>query len=396
MIRKILHLDLDAFFCSVEEIMNPSLKGLPFATGGSPEGRGVITSCSYAARKKGIHSAMPSRIALKIYPQLILVQSHYEEYKKASIEIMKILHEFTPLIEQISIDEAFLDVSDLPDAGKDIAERIQKKIYMEMCLPCSIGIATNKLVAKIATNIAKSNNKSLYAPMAILEIPPGEEEKFLSKLPIRELWGIGEKTAAQFESIGCFLIGDIAEIPISLLEKQFGQYAHVWKKRATGIDDRQVGEVIKIKSISNEITFSKDVKKFQSLKKVIRELSKKMVWRLRKKGLGGTTIRIKIRWSNFETHTKQITLSQPTNQFSLINQFANDLLKQIWKKEKAVRLLGVAVTNLSEMYQQLNFLERDFLKEEKLENAIELIRKKFGEQMINRGNSDWIQHFWKE
>ena len=187
--RKILHIDLDAFFCSVEEMLDPTLKGTVFATGGSPDSRSVVTSCSYAARKLGIHSAMPMKVALQKIPGLKIVHGHYGKYHDFSVQVMEILADTTPLVEQISVDEAFIDVTDMPQTGRQIASRLQERIAQETGLPCSIGIASNKLVAKIATNIAKSSYKGEQSPRAILEVPAGQESEFLASLPIEELWG---------------------------------------------------------------------------------------------------------------------------------------------------------------------------------------------------------------
>ena len=191
--RKILHLDLDAFFCAVEELLNPSLKGKKFAVGGSPDRRGVVSTCSYAARKCGIHSAMPMSQAIRRCPDLIIVHSGFEYYREKSHEVMEILHHFTPLVEQISIDEAFLDVTDLPQPIEEIARSVQKEINQKPHLPCSLGAASNKLVAKIADNIGKKQVKTDTYPNAINWIPNGREAEFLSPLNVDELWGVGRK-----------------------------------------------------------------------------------------------------------------------------------------------------------------------------------------------------------
>ncbi len=223
--RKILHVDLDAFFCAVEEKFDPSLEGKAFATGGSPEGRGVVTSCSYAARQFGIRSAMPMKQALQKYPQLIIVHGHYKEYSNQSRQVMEIIQNLTPLVDQISIDEAFLDVSDLPRESRQIASDLQMTIYSELHLPCSIGAASNMLVAKIATNIGKSNHKGITPPMAIMVIKPGKEKEFLAPLPVIEMWGIGPKTAEEFNKLGIKTIGDVLRFPEDDLKNKFGNYA---------------------------------------------------------------------------------------------------------------------------------------------------------------------------
>ena len=258
--RKILHVDLDAFFCSVEEKFDPSLIGKAFATGGSPDGRGVVSSCSYAARQHGIHSAMPMKLALRMYPQLLVVRGHYREYSNQSREVMKIINELTPLVEQISIDEAFLDVSDLPAEPKRIASDLQMAIFSRLNLPCSIGAATNKLVAKIATNVGKSNHRGNTPPMAINVIDPGKEQSFLAPLPVIEMWGIGPKTAEEFNKLGIRTIGEIVKFPEDALVKRFGNYAFDLIQRAKGIDDHPVSDLEGIKSVSNETTFFTDVK----------------------------------------------------------------------------------------------------------------------------------------
>ncbi|MBM3138610.1 MAG: DNA polymerase IV, partial [Chloroflexi bacterium] len=314
MSRKILHLDLDAFFCAVEEKFDPSLKGKPFATGGSPDGRGVVTSCSYAARQYGIHSAMPMIQALRKFPGLLTVHGHYSEYSKQSREVMEIIRNLTPLVEQISIDEAFMDFSDLPETSQRIATDLQMKIYSELDLPCSIGAASNKLVAKIANNIGKKKKKGNFAPMAITVIEPAMEMDFLAPLPVEEMWGIGPKSTAELNQIGIKTLGDILLFPREELVKRFGIFADDPIRRSRGIDDRPVAEYEGVKSISNEITYFQDKSDQSELHVTLKHLSEKVGSRLRKKHLSGKTVKIKLRWPDFDTHTHQITLVQPTNQ----------------------------------------------------------------------------------
>jgi DNA polymerase-4 len=225
MTRKILHLDLDAFFCSVEEILDPSLKGKPFAVAGRPDQRGVVSSCSYAARKFGIHSAMPTSRALSLLPQLILVSDRHGNYSEFSDKVMAILDDTSPLVEKVSIDEAFLDVSDMQQSGKQIARSLQDRIRAELDLPCSIGVATNKLVAKVANDYGKSKSNSSTAPCAITVVPPGAEADFLAPLPVQALWGIGPKSAESLNSLGITTIGDLASMRDSDLSALFGKTA---------------------------------------------------------------------------------------------------------------------------------------------------------------------------
>ncbi len=383
--RKILHIDLDAFFCSVEELLDPDLRGKVFAVGGSPESRGVVSSCSYAARNLGIHSAMPVKTALLKAPGLKLIHGHYEKYQFYSKKVMEILCDTTPLVEQISIDEAFIDVTDMPQMGKEIAFSLQKRILDETGLPCSIGIASNKLVAKIATNIAKSSYQGDQTPRAVLEVPAGGEAEFLAPLPIKELWGIGKKSVPRFIQMGYKTIGDLAKASDTLLEKQVGNLALTLKKRAAGIDSRPVGNEEEIKSISNEVTFGNDIADRNEIERTLRVLSEKVAYRLRRQGLSGRTIRLKIRWPDFETHTRQFSLGQPTNHDTVIYQSILQLLYEIWKPDMKVRLLGVAVANLSTTVQQLSILDSNFQKEDSLLQAMDEIKERFGKRMIVRG-----------
>jgi DNA polymerase-4 len=396
MASKILHLDLDAFFCAVEEKFDPSLKGKPFATGGSPEGRGVVSSCSYAARQFGIHSAMPMKLALRKYPELIIVRGHYKDYSKESRKVMDIIRNLTPLVEQISIDEAFLDVTDLPESPQRIASDLQMKIYSELDLPCSIGAAANKLVAKIANNIGKKQKRGKFAPMAITVIESGKEQEFLAPLPVEEMWGIGPKSAAEFNEIGIITIGDILKFPREQLLKSFGSFADDLVRRAQGIDNRPVAEYEGVKTVSNEITFFQDKNDKVELLATLRQLSEKIGLRLRKKRLCGKTVKIKIRWPDFQTHTHQITLSQPTNQDSVIYEAAVRLFNDSWSQGKKVRLIGVGVSQLEDEYYQLELFNRSFQKEKELLKAMDELHEKFGEKSVQKGFTSQLLRPWKD
>lgn len=245
--RKILHLDLDAFFCAVEELYNPSLAGKPFAVGGSPDARGVVASCSYAARKFGVHSAMPMSQAVSVCPQLIIVKSHHRQYSKISEQVMKQIHALTPLVEQISIDEFFFDVSDLPEPGELIAKNLQSSIRRLYGLPSSIGVATNKLVAKIANDFGKASYTGDYPPNAITVVPMGHEFEFLAPLPVNALWGVGAKTAEKLIKLGINTIGDLANIPDIELTELFGKHGSKFAVRAKGIDNRPISTNHEIK-----------------------------------------------------------------------------------------------------------------------------------------------------
>ncbi len=396
MARKILHVDLDAFFCAVEEKFDPSLKGKAFATGGSPQGRGVVTSCSYAARRKGIRSAMPMVQALRKCPDLIAVRGHYGEYTRFSRQVMERCKQLTPLVEQISIDEAFLDVTDLPQPAEEIAAELQMKIWSETGLPCSIGVASNKLMAKIATNIGKSSHREPTPPMAILNIPPGAEKEFLAPLPISEMWGIGPKSEKRFNQLGILTIGDILKIPFATLQQNFGKFAQELVQRAQGKDDRLVGDYEGIKSVSNEVTFFDDVEDKRMLLRTIKGLAEKVGARLRTKGLMGKTVRVKLRWPSFETITRQTSLPQPTNQDSVIYQTSVKLFMREWEPGKKIRLIGVGVAQICEQTQQLSLFDHTFEKEKKLLDALDDLHRRYGEKAIHKGVGRKNQRTWKE
>ena len=272
-VRKILHLDLDAFYCAVEEQRNPALMGKPFAVGGKPDQRGVVASCTYSARRYGIRSAMPMSQAVRLYPELIVVPANFRAYRETSRKVMDVLHDLTPFVEQLSIDEAFLDVTMHHDSAEAIARRLQARINETLDLPCSLGGATNKLVAKIANNIGKASLKSDNPPNSIHIIPAGEEAAFLAPLPIRELWGVGPKTAEKLNHLGILTIGQIATYPEESLVQRFGKIGRDLARHAKGIDTRDVQTEQEAKSISKEITFTRDVNDSETLKRTLRRLS---------------------------------------------------------------------------------------------------------------------------
>jgi len=384
--RKILHIDLDAFFCSVEENNNPSLRGKPFAVGGRPDERGVVASCSYAARMFGIHSAMPMARAIKLCPELIIVSGRHGDYGKISKQVMEYLSTLTPLIEQVSIDEAFLDLSDLPESGDILAKTIQKYILDHFHLPCSIGVATNKLVAKIATNVGKASNRSAHSPQAIRVVPPGQEADFLAPLPTKALWGIGPKTAARLDEIGIHTIGDVSHMPKQDLIKYLGKFGEELEKRALGIDESPIHTSHEVKSVSNETTFSHDITDIQILYETLHRLSESVGRRLRKHNLKGSTVKLKLRWQDFTTLTRQETLPVPTNDDREIYASARNLFNKTWKNGRPVRLLGVGVTQFSNLVKQLGLWDTQNKKDVNLLTAVDVLRDRFGKNTIMRGS----------
>ena len=386
--RTILHLDLDAFFCSVEETRNPDLRGKPFAVGGKPDERGVVASCSYAARRFGVRSAMPMSRALRLAPNLIIVPGRHKLYSEVSKQVMDRLHNLTGLVEQISIDEAFLDISDLHDKSPErIARGLQAGIRDELHLPSSIGIASNKLVAKIATEVGKKAAKGNGPPFGLTIVPVGEEAAFLAPLPADMLWGVGPKTSARLTELGIHTIGDIAQWPESELIRLFGENGRDLARHARGIDDRPITTERETKSISQEITFSRDVRDEKTLQKTLKEQSAEVGKQLRKNNLAGTTVKLKIRWHDFTTLTRQITLSTPTNLDEEIGDAALNLLRAARKSNEAVRLIGVGVSGLGPPIRQLGLWDVESDKSRKLQDAVDTLREKYGDKVIHRGES---------
>ncbi|MCK4490891.1 MAG: DNA polymerase IV [Anaerolineales bacterium] len=383
--RVILHLDLDAFFCAVEEIKDPGLRGKAFAVGGSPTGRGVVTSASYPARKMGIHSAMPMAKAVQLCPDLIIVSGDHRSYGHYSRKVMARLTALSPQIEQISIDEAFLDITELGSSPRAVGIQLQRTILEELDLPNSVGIAGNKLVAKIATDVGKYGAAGDRPPNAITVVPPGEEANFLAPLPVDMLWGVGPKTKERLEGIDIHTIGDLASYSVIELSRTFGKHGYDLSRRAQGIDQRDIVTKRGAKSISNELTFREDIGRKSDVLKSINKLAKKVSQRLGSKNLKGKTIQIKLRWSDFTTLTRQKTLPKSTNDASAIQRTASSLLDQVWEEGRLVRLVGVGVSNLDTEVQQLGLWDPEVKKDLQLEQALKDLRERFGEDVIARG-----------
>jgi DNA polymerase IV len=390
MARKILHLDLDAFFCAVEEQRDPTLRDRPFAVGGRPDQRGVVASCSYAARRFGVHSALPMSRAIRLCPQLEIVPPRFRAYLDMSHQVMDILESLTPLVEQISIDEAFLDVSDLPEPGEVLARRLQAEIRDRLGLPCSLGVATNKLVAKTATDVGKAAHKSEGTPNAVLVVSAGEEAEFMAPLPVRVLWGVGPKTEARLVELGMRTIGDIARRSEETLARHFGSFGYDLARHARGIDDRPVVTTHEVKSISQETTFARDVSDQDSLQRTLRVQSEQVGRRLRRHGLGGTTVKLKLRLPDFTTLSRQTTLRQPTDRDDEIYQAASALFEKNWHWGQPIRLLGVGVSGLGPMVRQLSLWDDNEEARAKLQTTLDALRDRFGEPIIRRG-SDLIE-----
>lgn len=379
MTRQILHVDLDAFFCSVEELLNPELKGKAFVVGGTPEGRGVVTSASYPARKYGIRSAMPTGRALRLCPHLIVVRSSHGEYSKYSEQVMDYLREEVPIVQQISIDEAFLDVSDDPRGSEAAARIMQSEITARVGLPTSWGAATSKLVAKIATEVGKPNG--------LIVVPPGDEAAFLAPLPVAMLWGVGPKSADRLAQFGVRTIGQLAALPETQLREAFGDWGIELAARARGEDLSPVDEAHARRSLSAERTFFEDLSSEAELRRELLRLSERVGQRLRRAGLAGGTVRIKLRRPDFTTVTRQSRLAQPTDQDAEIFSAALKLFRRNWRKGRAVRLLGVGLTDLGPPVRQLELFDDRWAHDQRLLKAVDEIRERYGSQALTRAGN---------
>lgn len=383
-IRKIIHLDLDAFFCAVEEIKDPSLAGKAFAVGGAANGRGVIATCSYSARRYGVRSAMPTGKALKLCPNLLLLHGSYRDYSSYSKRVMKIIREYTPAVQQISVDECFMDITDLDRTGLDTAFELQRRIQEEVGLPCSLGVATNKLIAKIASDRGKSKHQGNDYPRSVLEVKPGDEAKFLAPMDVRALWGIGPKTSERLHSLGINTLGRLAELSPEQAFQIFGNYGMELVMRARGIDDSEVYEGGDAKSVSQETTFGKDQDSPELIRSVIRNQSSEVAAQLRRYRQMGNVVRIKIRWPDFTTHTRQMKVV-PTSNDDEIFSAAMKLVNTVWDGGRKIRLIGVGVAGLQNETYQLNLFGRDDEKDRNRLAVLDQLKEKFGEDVIRKG-----------
>jgi DNA polymerase-4 len=352
--RAIIHLDLDAFFAAVEILENPALEGLPVLIGGRPEQRGVVAAASYPARAHGCRSAMPMSQALRLCPEAIVLPARHSLYRQYSRRVMAILHAVTPLVEQISIDEAFLDVTAVAvpwEEAVTLARRLQSRVREEVGLSASLGVAANKQVAKVASDQHK--------PGGLTVVRPGEEAPFLAPLPARALWGVGPVTANRLADMGVTTVGQLAALDDDALHRLFGRHGPSMRRRAQGFDDSPVVTEHERKSISQERTFSRDISDLRSLKQHLWRMSQAVAEHLNRAGVAGGTIAIKLRYSDFSTLTRQTTLAVPTADATDIYRAALTLLERTWQRHRPVRLLGVGAHQLVEPTGQLPLFDDD-------------------------------------
>jgi DNA polymerase-4 len=328
---------------------------------------------------------MPMSQALRLCPDLIIVSHRRGAYGEMSRQVMARLRELSALVEQISIDEAFVDISDAAEPSADLARGLQLRINSELDLPCSIGVAGNKLTAKIATEIGKKAARGPTYPNAITVVPPGEEAFFLAPLPVGMLWGVGPKTARRLGELGIRTIGDLARWPESDLAARLGENGRELARHARGLDDRPVVTERATKSISQEETFARDVRDDAQLEGVLREMAAAVARNLRDEQLVGKTVKLKLRWPDFTTLTRQITLPVASDREEDVFPAALALLKKVRGPGKAVRLLGVGVSGLSEPARQLGLWEVGSERSRKLQEAVEALHQKYGNNIIQRG-----------
>jgi DNA polymerase IV len=374
----ILHVDLDAFFAAVEQRDRPELRGRPVIVGGGgPNDRGVVSAASYEARRFGVRSAMPLRTAAALCPQGVFLPVAGQRYAQASRQVMAVLRRFTPRLEQVSIDEAFMDVSGteaLFGSGEDVARQVKQQIRQEVQLTASVGVAANRLVAKIASDLRK--------PDGLVVVVPGDEAAFLAPLPIERLWGVGPSTRRALADYNVKTIGDLAALPDGLLRRRFGRHGPELAARARGVGEAEVGGDEAAKSVSQEHTFDVDTGEWEVIERSLLALSEGVAGRLRSDGLRCSTVSVKIRDSDFVTITRQRTLAEPT-----------DLTEVIWRTALAlarrethgmrVRLLGVAASGLTDRQQLALFGEEDERRRRAVA-AADRIRGRFGPRALRR------------
>jgi DNA polymerase-4 len=381
--RTIFHLDLDAFFVSVERILDPKLNGKPVIVGGDPKyGRGVVAACSYEARSHGLHSAMPIRTAYKLCPQGIYLHGHGDEYTKFSKVVKNILEQYAPQIEQASIDEFYIDMTGtqkMYGSMFEFATRLQKEIWDKIGLPISIGIGSNKTIAKIGSDCMK--------PKGITYIIPGMEKDFLAPMPVETIPGVGKVMKQNLNSRGIYRISDITNLPSDYFGTAFGKYGiDLWRKaHGEGIEYLTTQRIRK--SISRENTFDNDVTSDEEIKRTLFYLTGKVCQSLRKRGWESSTIDIKLRYTDFQTLTRAKTI-KPTDDDKIIFETAWELMKKARTRRVGIRLIGIGITNFSPLNEQ-EFLFEDYeVKRKKMLRAVTKIRDKFGYESLMFGTTE--------
>jgi len=378
-----MHIDLDAFFASVEQVLNPELKDKPVVVGGRPDRRGVVASASYEARALGLHAGMPLSTACCLCPQATFIEGSFPKYRNASQKFMAILADFSPFLESIGLDEAYLDATGFESiygSTHQMAVTLKQRIKDELALCASIGIAGCKVVAKVASELSK--------PDGLLEVAAGEEHPFLAPLSIAKLPGIGKKAERTLRGLGINTIGNLSIVPLNTLKSHFGASGELLHRFANGIDDRRVAPPGAAKSISRETTFGNDTKDHSLLKATLRYLSERVGADLRRRSKQTRCITLKLRYTDFTTITRSHTLRQTGDTDQTIFGTGEKLLKKALAQEgQPIRLIGIRVSGLVEPEKQLDMLNPAAQRLEQLNSAIDRIRKKHGFSAIQTGRT---------
>ena len=379
----ILHVDMDAFFVSVELLERPELIGKAVVVGGRPDQRGVVTAASYEARKFGVHSAMPLRTAGKLCPHAVFLDGHHQKYGEWSDRIATILAQFSPIVEMVSIDEAYLDLTGterLHGPPLAAADKLLRLITRTTALPCSGGLAATRLVAKVASEQAK--------PRGLVWVAPGSEARFLAPLPVRKIPGIGEVTERALRALGFGTVGQLANVSQEKLEKIFGQWGTALYRKARGGDSYEFVIDAEPKSISHNHTFGEDTNDTEVLVTMLSHLSQKACKRLRESGLATRTLTLTIRYAGFDTYTRSKTLPEPTLLDADIYSAFQNLFRAHRNTKRKIRLLGVSLSGFSHGTQQLDLLEAERrARLEKLTRAADILRDRFGFDSVKFGGS---------
>ncbi|MBI4608160.1 MAG: DNA polymerase IV [Candidatus Rokubacteria bacterium] len=374
--RAIVHVDMDAFYASVEQRDRPELRGKPVIVGADPRGRGVVSAASYEARRFGVHSAMPISRAARLCPQAVFLAVDMEKYARVSKEIMAILAEYSPLIEPLSLDEAFLDVTGserLSGPPLELARTIKRRIREEVGLTASAGVAPNKFLAKLASDLEK--------PDGLVEVRPGEEATFLHPLPVERLWGVGRVTAAALRRMGIETIGQLARVPVGVLERRFGKTGSHLHELAWGRDDRPVEPWAPPKSMGAEETFPNDHRDVGRLELTLRAQAERVARELRDDGYSGRTVTLKLRFRDFRTLTRSHT-GEPTQDGLEIYCRARSLLGRV-PLTQPVRLIGLSVSGLAARDSgQLDLFAEPAARRARLAGAVDTLARRFGEGTV--------------
>lgn len=378
-----MHVDLDSFFVSVEQVLNPELKGKPVIVGGSPQRRGVVSTASYEARAFGIHSGMPLVTAARLCPGAIFIEADFVKYHEFSRRFMAILNDFSPTIEPRGIDEAYLDVTgfeSIHGSIRQMADKIKLRVRNELGLCASIGIATCKVIAKVASDASK--------PDGLIEVAQGEERNFLAPLPVERLPGVGKQSAKVLRGLGVHTIGELSRTPSHTLKSRLGSSGEMLHRLANGIDDSQVMPPGEAKSISRETTFAEDTRDYTFLEATLWAQSERVGADLRRQGKQARCVTLKLRYADFSTITRSHTLRQSIGTDKGIFETGTGLLNRVLETEKrAVRLIGIGVSSLAEVSPQAGLFDPSTGKLEQLNRAVDRIRTKYGFDAIRTGRA---------